>query len=76
MESEDMFADTDVIQEDIIEEKTVEDMREETAERRISCVSSLIADMEQLMGDGSTSDMVIICQGQEVRCHKLIISAR
>ena len=41
----------------------------------MSCVESLLADMEQLLAD-SSSDMVIVCQGQEVRCHRLILSAR
>merc|ERR1719429_456087 len=42
----------------------------------MSCVESLLADMEQLLENTGSTDTVIMVQEQEIRCHKLILSAR
>ena len=42
----------------------------------MSCVESLLADFERLLDDSETSDVVIVCQGEEIRVHRLILSAR
>ena len=42
----------------------------------MSCVESLLADLERLMEDSESSDVVIVCQGEQLRVHRLILSAR
>lgn len=42
----------------------------------MSCVESLLADLEQLLGGSADTDIVILCQNQEVRAHALILGAR
>ena len=42
----------------------------------MSCVESLLADLERLLDDSDSSDVVIVCQGEELRVHRLILSAR
>ena len=42
----------------------------------MSCVESLLEDMEQLLENTGSTDTVIMVQEQEIRCHKLILSAR
>jgi len=42
----------------------------------MSCVESLLSDLARIMGDEATSDISIMCQDQEIRVHKLILSAR
>ena len=42
----------------------------------MSCVESLLADLERLMEDSDSSDVVILCQGEQLRVHRLILSAR
>ena len=42
----------------------------------MSCVESLLADLERVMENEATSDIKIVCQDQEIKVHKLILSAR
>ena len=44
----------------------------------MSCVESLLADLEQLMGSAGQglSDLVILCEAEEIRVHRLILGAR
>ena len=44
----------------------------------MSCVESLLADLEQLMGSAGQglSDLVILCESEEIRVHRLILGAR
>ena len=39
-------------------------------------VKTLLNDMGNLLLDTETSDVVLLCQGEEIRAHKLILSAR
>ena len=40
------------------------------------CVESLLSDLERVMENEASSDIKIVCQGQEIKVHKLILSAR
>ena len=42
----------------------------------MSCVESLLTDLERLMLDEVSSDIKIVCQDQEMLSHSLILSAR
>ena len=42
----------------------------------MSCVESLLADLERLLDDSDSSDVVIVCQGEQLNVHSLILSAR
>jgi hypothetical protein len=42
----------------------------------MSCVESLLSDLERVMENEASSDICIVCQGQEIKVHKLILSAR
>ena len=44
----------------------------------MSCVESLLADLEQLMGTAGQglSDIVILCEAEEIKVHRLILGAR
>ena len=44
----------------------------------MSCVESLSVDLEQLMGSvgQGLSDLVILCEEEEIRVHRLILEAR
>eukprot|EP00090_Calanus_glacialis_P046807 TRINITY_DN9374_c0_g1_i1.p1 TRINITY_DN9374_c0_g1~~TRINITY_DN9374_c0_g1_i1.p1 ORF type:complete len:337 (-),score=91.90 TRINITY_DN9374_c0_g1_i1:485-1495(-) len=42
----------------------------------MSCVESLLSDLERVMENEASSDIKIVCQGQEIKVHKLILSAR
>jgi len=42
----------------------------------MSCVESLLSDLARIMEDEASSDITIHCQGQKIRVHKLILSAR
>ena len=44
----------------------------------MSCVESLLADLEQLMGSEGQglTDLVILCEAEEIRVHRLILGAR
>ena len=39
-------------------------------------IEGLQADLEELLGDPNTADVVLKCQGKEIRGHKLILGAR
>ena len=43
---------------------------------KISCVQSLLADFENMFLDPQNSDIVLICQGEQMRAHRVILSAR
>ena len=44
----------------------------------MSCLESLSVDLEQLMGSAGQelSDLVILCEAEEIRVHRLILGAR
>ena len=44
----------------------------------MSCVESLLADLEQLLGSAGEglADIVIICEDEEISVHRLILGAR
>eukprot|EP00092_Neocalanus_flemingeri_P005637 GFUD01006071.1.p1 GENE.GFUD01006071.1~~GFUD01006071.1.p1 ORF type:complete len:337 (-),score=85.30 GFUD01006071.1:435-1445(-) len=42
----------------------------------MSCVESLLSDLERVMENEASSDIKIVCQGTEIKVHKLILSAR
>ena len=44
----------------------------------MSCIESLSADLQQLMGNvgQGLSDLVILCEAEEIRVHRLILGAR
>ena len=39
-------------------------------------IEGLQADFEELLGDPNTADVVLKCQGKEIRGHQLILGAR
>ena len=42
----------------------------------MDCIEGLQADLEELLGDPDTADVVLKCQGKEIRAHKPILGAR
>ena len=42
----------------------------------MDCIEGLQADLEELFGDLDTADVVLKCQGKEIRGHQLILGAR
>ena len=42
----------------------------------MDCIEGLQADLEELLGDSDTADVVLKCQGKEIRAHKVILGAR
>ena len=44
----------------------------------MSCAESLSEDLEQLMGSigQGLSDLVVLCESEEIRVHRLILGAR
>ena len=42
----------------------------------MDCIEGLQADLEELFGDLDTADVVLKCQGKEIRGHKVLLSAR
>ena len=42
----------------------------------MDCIEGLQADLEELLGDPDTADVVLKCQGKEIRAHKSILGAR
>ena len=42
----------------------------------MDCIEGLQADLEELLGDPDTADVVLKCQGKEIRAHKVILGAR
>ena len=42
----------------------------------MSCVQLFVADIGNMLTDTDTSDFVLICQGEEMKAHKLILCAR
>ena len=42
----------------------------------MDCIEGLQADFEDLLGDPDTADVVLKCQGKEIRAHKVILGAR
>jgi len=42
----------------------------------MDCIEGMQADFEELLGDPDTADVVLKCQGKEIRGHKLILGAR
>ena len=42
----------------------------------MSCIESLLADLEVCQGSTDTSDMVIECEDEEIPVHSVILSLR
>ena len=42
----------------------------------MDCIEGLQADFGELLGDPDTADVVLKCQGKEIRAHKPILGAR
>ena len=42
----------------------------------MSCLQSLLEDIENLLLDPESSDIVLLCQGVEIKAHRTILSAR
>jgi len=42
----------------------------------MSCVESLLADLAELLDTEDTSDISLVCQGVEIRAHRLVLGAR
>ena len=42
----------------------------------MSCIQSMVNDFGKLFLDSNTSDIVLICKGEEIRAHRLVLGAR
>ena len=42
----------------------------------MSCIQSMVNDFGKLFLDSNTSDIVLICKGEEINAHRLVLGAR
>ena len=42
----------------------------------MSCIQSMVNDLGKLFLDSNTSDIMLICEGEEINAHRLVLVAR